>query len=525
MRLGFGIATIFMVFGVACTTRAPSGEDKKTTPAAEDKKPAPPAEVKAGTRSWPMFGGNVRRNLANNVETGIADTWSVKKGKPQKNVKWSVKLGGKSLGGPVVVDGRIFVCTNRSHHPKDREEKGVLLCFRETDGKFLWQAVHDKLEGDDAGGQGCGIASTPCVEGNRLWYVNNRWEVVCADVAGDEATGKAKILWTLDMIKDLKVYPGGLAGSLSICSPLLVGDLLYVVTANGVDSKGKTPAPDAPSFVALNKNTGKVVWKDSSPGKNIMDGQWSNPVAAEVNGAWQVVFPGGDGWLYSFEAKTGKLLWKFDCNPKKADFKPGGRGTRGFPVATPVIWDNKLYVGIGRQPDDGNGEGHLWCIDIVKASMKDKDPLPVNDNSDPKVVANKDSGLVWHFGGSIEPAPEDGGREYVFGRTLSTVSIHDGLVYAAELTGYLNCLDAKTGKKYWEADLKGDTWSSPFYVDGKVYLGANNGNMFVYRHGKEMKKLATIDMSESLQTPPVAVNGVLYVANGYNLYAIAPDKR
>ncbi len=342
-----------------------------------------------------MFGGTPQRNLANTTETGIAETWSVKKGK-EKNIKWSAKLGNKAVGGPVVAGGRVFMGTNQP-----QGEKGVLMCLRESDGKLLWQAVHDKFEESPAG-QGFGIASAPCVDGDRLYYVSNRWEVVCADVAGDEATGKAKILWTIDMVKEWKVYPGGLGGSLSICSPLVVEDLVYVVTANGTDSPDKVPAPEAPSFVALDKKTGKVVWQDHSPGNKIMDGQWANPAAAEVNGQWQVIFPGGDGWLYSFEAKTGKRIWKFDCNPKKSEFKAGGRGTRNYIVATPVIWENKLYVGVGREPDEGSGDGHLWCIDITKQPKnKDKDLSPVNDNFDPKAAVNKDSGLVWHFGGPV----------------------------------------------------------------------------------------------------------------------------
>jgi outer membrane protein assembly factor BamB len=483
---------------------------------------APSQEKGAGAHSWPMFGGSVHRNLANTVATGISDTWSIKKGK-EKNIKWSAKLGTKALGGPVVAGGRIFVGTNRSHDPKITGDKGVVMCFRESDGQFLWEAVHDKLAGEEhAASQPYGIISSPCIESDRLYYVNNRWEVVCADVAGEG--GKAKILWTLDMIKDLKVYPGGLAGSLSICSPLIVEDLLFVVTANGTNTEGKVPAPNAPSFIALDKKSGKVVWEDHSPGDKIMDGQWSNPAAAQVRGTWQVIFPGGDGWLYAFEAKTGKLLWKFDCNPKASDFQPGGRGTRNFPVATPVIWDNKLYLATGRAPpDDCSGNvGHLWCIDITKEPKnKDKDLSPVKDNFDPKAEINKDSGLVWHFGGRVLPKPEDNSREYYFTRTASTVAIHDGLVYAAEFNGFLNCLDAKTGKKYWEYDLKASTWSSPFYVDGKVFMGTDDGNMFVFRSGKELKKPAKMDLEEALQSPPMAVNGVLYISNGYKLFAIA----
>ena len=477
---------------------------------------APSAE-----RAWPMFGGTPQRNLANTTETGIAETWSVKKGK-EKNIKWSAKLGNKALGGPMVAGGRVYIGTNRSHDAKDEGEKGVVMCFRESDGKFLWQSVHDKLE-DNSGAQGFGVASAPCVDGDRIYYVSNRWEVVCADAAGDEATGKAKIHWTLDMIKELKVNPGGLAGSLSICSPLVVEDLVFVVTANGTDTMGKVPAPEAPSFLALDKKTGKVVWQDHSPGDKIMDGQWANPAAAQVNGQWQVIFPGGDGWLYSFEAKSGKLIWKFDCNPKKSDFKPGGRGTRNYIFATPVIWDNKLYIGVGREPDEGSGVGHLWCIDITKQPKNaDKDLSPVNDNFDPKAEVNKDSALVWHFGGPILPKPQGADRDYHFGRTVSTVAIHDGLLYAAELAGFFYCLDARTGAKLWDFDLKASTWSSPYYVDGKDYMGTDDGTMYVFRHGKDKKKPAKIDVNEALLGPPVAVNGVLYVSNGYNLFAIAP---
>jgi outer membrane protein assembly factor BamB len=282
------------------------------------------------------------------------------------------------------------------------------------------------------------------------------------------------------------------------------------------------PSPDAPSFIAVNKNDGKLAWKSNLPGKNILDGQWSSPVAAEVGGTWQVIFPGGDGWLYSFEAKSGELLWKFDCNPKAAVWKGGGRGDRNYLVATPVVHDNKLYVGVGQEPECGTGVGHLWCIDITKKpANKDKDLSPVKDNFDPRADVNKDSGLVWHFGGMVTPRPDIGEREYYFGRTLSACAVHDGLVYAADLDSFLYCLDAKTGKKHWEYDLGSSVWGSPYYADGKVYIGNDAAEMRVFRHGKERKDPTKVNMQEGIKVPPVAANGVLYVSNGYYLYAIA----
>src|SRR5205085_7318779 len=137
---------------------------------------------------------------------------------------------------------------------------------------------------------------------------------------------------------------------------------------------------------------------------------------AETNGKPQVMFPGGDGYIYSFNPKNGELLWKFDCNPKSAVYKLKGEGTKSDFLATPVVWENKLYIGVGQDPEHFKGVGHLWCIDITKEPANPaRDLTPVNNNFDPKAPENKNSGLVWHYGG---PAGENAERNYVFGRTM-----------------------------------------------------------------------------------------------------------
>jgi len=486
--------------------------------------PATPAD-KAKDADWPMFGGTTARNMVNTAEKDMPEAWSVKK-KKEKNVQWKADLGSLAYGGIVVSGGRIYIGTNNDK-PKDSSitgDKGILMCFKESDGSFLWQIVHDKLDNTALDNPDCGVVSTPCVDGDKVYYVSNRCELVCAEAAGDPASpGKGKIVWSLDMMKDLKVWPGGLEGSVSSGSPLVIDDLVYTVTSNGVNQNTeKVQNPDAPSFIAVEKKTGHVVWSSHLPGPNLMDGQWGNPAAAEVNGVKEVIFPGGDGWLYSFEAKKGDLLWKLNCNPQKSEFKPqSGTGTRNYLVATPVVVDGKVYIGVGREPEAGPGVGHFWCIDITKKpANKDMDLSPVNDNFDPNAPANKSSGLVWHFGGFLNPKPTNGDREFSFGRTLSTAAVHDGLVYAAELDGFLHCLDAKTGQEFWVHDLGGAVWTSPYYADGKVYMGVDNGDLFVFEAGKTDKEPKKVEMGQSMKVPPVAANGVLYVNNGLNLYAI-----
>ena len=101
--------------------------------------------------------------------------------------------------------------------------------------------------------------------------------------------------------------------------------------------------------------------------------------------------------------------------------------------------------------------------------------------------------------------------------------MHDGLCFAADFDGILHCFDAKTGEKYWEHDMVDtDNWSSPYWVDGHVYIGNEAGTMFIFEHGKEKKIVAEIEMKGKIRATPVAVNGVLYVMteNPCKLWAI-----
>jgi outer membrane protein assembly factor BamB len=521
-----GVAAILTaVIGLAVFVayRSSNAEDRKdsTLVAAADKADASGSKpltslTKGG--GWSVFGGTVYRNFVNTVDVNIPDSWSVKAGAEQ-NIKWSVDLGSLAYGGPIVADGKVFIGTNneRPRDPAVKGDKGIIMCFRESDGKFLWQAVHNKLEaGRVQDWPKEGICSSAVVEGKQLFYISNRCELVCA------GTEDGKPIWTLDMIKTMGVFPHNLSTS----SPMIIGDLLYLITSNGVDEGHiNIPAPNAPSFVAVEKKTGKVKWSKSYPGKNIMHGQWSNAVYSDAAGTPHVIFPGGDGWMYGLDLQTGDILWKFDGNPKDSKYVLGGKGTKNDFLATPVVHDNKLYIGVGQDPEHDEGIGHLWCIDIAKAiekgkTNKDHDVSAVNDNFDPTADVNKNSALVWHYGGK---AGADAERNYLFGRTMSTCAVHDGLVYACELAGYVHCLDAKTGKQYWEHNMESATWGSPYFVDGKIFQGNDAGQLFIFKHGKTKEDPKVIDFSAKyVRATPVVANGVLYVLTETptKLYAI-----
>jgi outer membrane protein assembly factor BamB len=447
------------------------------------------------SQDWPMWGGTPARNMVSPIKN-LPASWDVKS---MKNVRWKADLGSQSYGNPVVADGKVFVGTN-NQSPKNPEitgDMGVLMCFRESDGRFLWQAVSAKLaSGQENDWPEVGVCSSPLVEGKRVYYVTNRGELVCLDTEGftdgrndgpyqDEihkGPTDGDIIWKLDMMKELGVYQHNMANS----SPAVWGDLLFVETSNGNDETHQhIPSPKAPSFIAVDKNTGKVVWQDNSPADRILHGQWSSPALGEVNGLMQVFFPGGDGCLYGFNARTGEKLWRFDLNPKDAVWPK----TRNDVIATPVFHEGRVYIASGQDPEHGDGVGHAYSVDPSKSGDI------------------TETGRVWHY---------DKIR-----RSISMAAVAEDLVYMADFSGFLHCLDVKTGKPYWTYDTLASVWGSPLVADGKVYLGDEDGDIVVFQVGKIMKKIAEPNMGNSVYSSVVPANGALYIMSRCELYAIA----
>lgn len=536
----------------------------------------------AAAGSISMFGHDVTRNMVNPTAKNLPE-------KPEPdgaNQLWKATLGSRAYGGPTIGFGKVLVGTNNDSPRNKRDtvknadgdevpvDRGVLMCFDEKTGQFQWQAVHDKLESGQVNDWPHeGVCSTPTIEGDRAYYVSNRCCVVCVDLKGrteglkdhalthyNPTTKKytsydtptdANVVWEYDMMKNLGVFPHNMSAG----CPLIVGDILYTVTANGVDEGHiNIPSPESPSFIALNKNTGKLIWRNSGPGKHVMHGQWSNPMYAVINGVRQVIFPGGDGWIYSFSPEEGDLLWKFDANPKDSKYELGGTGTRSDFIGTPVLYDNKIYIGTGQDPEHFSGIAYFYCIDPagkkgdISPVLVEKSEKDAEGNLKVTTKDNPNSGQVWKYGGADKRPLVP--RDFKFGRTMSTACIVDGIVYISELQGFVHCLDAKTGKQYWQYDTKGSIWGSCYYADGKVYLATEGGDLFVFKHSKtpvaideldnpeakdaksfrtaQMTKrkaveasilLSKVEFDAPIRSTPVVANDVLYVLTEKSLYA------
>jgi len=91
----------------------------------------------------------------------------------------------------------------------------------------------------------------------------------------------------------------------------------------------------------------------------------------------------------------------------------------------------------------------------------------------------------------------------------------------ADFSGYLHCLDARTGQEYWTHDVLAAVWSSPFVLDGRVYLGDEDGDVVVLQHGKELKVLHEMNMGSAVYGTVVPANGTLFINNRSQLFALA----
>jgi outer membrane protein assembly factor BamB len=452
----------------------------------------------AGGSEWPMWGGSPDRNMVSQ-ETGLPESWDVGSG---RNVRWTAELGSESYGNPVVAGGVVYLGTNNAglRQPAEAGDRGVLLALGEDDGELRWQASFEKLEtGAVNDWPQVGLCSSPLVEGERVYVVNNRAEVVALDVGGfrdgendgpitDEPLQgplNADLVWVFDMRAEVGSFPHNMAAT----SPLGYGDLIFVNTSNGHDeSHQHIPNPEAPGLIALDKRTGELVWRDAGPGSGILHGQWSSASLGRVGDTDQVALGQGDGWVRAWAPLTGELLWEIDANPVGAVYPQ----TRNDVIATPVYHGGLVYVGTGQDPETGEGSGRLIAIDASgRGDLSARGP--VWENTDIR-------------------------------RTLSTPAIHEGIVYYPDFSGFLHAFDAASGGRLWVHDSFAAVWGSPLVADGRVYLGDEDGDVVVLEAGREERLLAENPMGEAVYSTPVAAGGALFVMTRSRLFALALDE-
>jgi outer membrane protein assembly factor BamB len=493
---------------------------------------------------WPFWGFDVTRNMVSSAPHAPDwfDPGKYIKGSEDidpsttKNIKWAAKLGSQAYGNPTVSGGKLYIGTNNEivHDPRHKGDRGILLCLDEATGKFVWQLVVPKLgAGKVSDWEYLGICSSPAIEGDRIYLVTNRCEVLCLDTNGmangndgpfmeegkymtpaaiagspppaqiEPGPTDADIIWRFDMRDEVGVFPHNITSS----SVLIAGDRLYVTTSNGQDwSHLNIPSPNAPALICLDKHTGELLGEEGSGiSTRLMHCNWSSPAYAKMKDKGLVIFGAGDANCYAFDPapvpgdegyKVLKEVWRYACNPSDRFHKPDGTPYK-YPdpngpsevIGTPVFYNNRVYVSVGQDPEHGDGVGCLNCIDASGSGDISK------------------TGKVWTF-------------EKIH-RTLSTASIADGLLYISDYPGHVYCLNADTGEVYWTHDTKSHIWGSTLLADGKIFVGNEDGIVTVLAAGKEKKVLKEIEVDSPVLSTPILANGVLYIASQTHLYAIS----
>ncbi len=388
------------------------------------------------------------------------------------NVKWKVPLPGPGSSSPILVGDKLFV-TCWSGYGLDRDDPGDqadlrrhLLCINRQDGRIEWdREVKPYLPEDEYGGMFAehGYAShTPVSDGEHVFVYFGKTGAMAFDMEG-------KQLWQTQVGTESDPHNWG-----SASSPVLYKDLLIV-----------TASAESEALVALDKATGKEVWRQETSGLN---GCWGTPVLVEVSPERTDLVLGVPSEIWGFNPETGKLRWF--CT---------GMPTDTF-VSSVVAGDGVAYA------VEGRGGGSI--------------AVRVGGNGD---VAQ--SHVVW--------TGQDNNR-------IGTPVLFAGRLYCSA-GGVVTCLDTKNGKKVFQGRLPstgggtsgrrgggrgfGGDYASPVVADGKIYFLSRAGDMYVLETGDSFTVLAhnrITSETEDFSATPAISDGELFLRSSKHLYCVAP---
>lgn len=387
----------------------------------------------ATAADWPQWQGPDRNAMSK--ETGLLKEWPAD-GPP---LAWKVKGLGGGDSAPSVANGKIFGMGARGGDE-------VVWCLSEADGKEVWSAkvgatVQQRMPQSKEGPGG-----TPTVDGERVYAVGMGGDLVCLQVQD------GKEVWRTSFTKDF----GGKAPTWSYReSPLVDGDKL-VCTPGGADA----------TVVALDKATGKTIWKSAVPGSR--GAAYASVIAIDAAGQRQYVAYTA-GTLAGVAPADGKVLWKYDRAASRT----------GINCSTPVYHDGQVFASAAY----GTGGG------LVKLSKDGANGVKADEVYFTKKMEN-------HHGGMI---------------------LLDGCLYGAHGGnggGMLACLDFKTGNTLW--DERPVEKGSIAFADGRLYYRTEGGTVLLIEpSAKEYVERGKFKQPDRSRAPawahPVVANGKLYI--------------
>lgn len=391
---------------------------------------------------WPEFRGPTCQGLSSAI--GLPTEWSPA---TNKNILWKMALPGIGWSSPVVVGDRIYLTTAvpvDGEEIADAERSLRVLCLQAMDGKILWeQEVFHQDKGAAAVHKKNSHASpTPIHEDGKLYVHFGHQGSACLNAAD------GTLVWKTQSFAYSPVHGNG-------GSPIIEGDL-FIFNAD---------AESDPAVIALNKNTGTLVWKFDRVSDAKSKFSFSTPLMIDVKGQRQLI-SAGSGVVNALDPLTGKEIWKAFYD-------------QGFSVVPrPLYAHGMVYV--------ATGYGKPVCLAIRADGQGD-------------VTATH---IAWRIEKFVPHNP-------------SMTIVGDEIYFVAD-NGVLTSADAKTGEVHYQERCTGPISASILYADGKLYLQDEKGLGVVVKPGKTFEILAKNDMVErSLASYAVVENDLLIRTEGH----------
>lgn len=397
----------------------------------------------AHAADWPTFGGADRSSVSS--ETNLLDQW----GSDGPALLWKAEGAGRGYASPVVADGRIYTLGDSLSTAADGDTDEYLTCFSEKDGRQLW-----KTKTGPAWTEGNlswqGSRGTPTVDDTHVYVITPHGQLVCAN------TNDGQIVWQLNLKDDLggkKADGWGYSES-----PLVDGDKLLC-----------TPGGTQATLVALNKATGKVMWKCVRP--DDVGAGHSSIVISQVGD--QKVYVQNTGGGPMGVAADGALLWDYDVSPPTAF------------IPTPIIQDDYVFTVAGY----GLGGALLQQIPDGKNKVSIKEIYGLKT-----ALGNKHGGVVL---------------------------VDKRLYGSAEDRNIVYCADLLTGEILWQKRGSGSNSTSLIAADGKLFVRFQNGTMALaplnpqdYEETSSFTTPGSGDSESPSWAHPVIANGKLLLREG-----------
>jgi outer membrane protein assembly factor BamB len=255
---------------------------------------------------WPQWRGPKRDGIS--LETGLRQDWSTS----PPPIAWQTAGVGKGYAAPAIVGNLIYLTGAEGNKEFVVAMEKKPSESADNPAKILWRT--DLSPAGDVGYPGS--RCTPTIDGPHLYATTTTGVVACVE----RATGR--VLWQVDMVQ---AFAGKMMSVWGFSeSPLIDGDHLIV-----------TPGSDSAAIVALDKLTGKEVWRSAIP--DARGAGYASLVVSQGAGVRQYVTLLGRG-LVSVAADDGRLLWTYDRV---------ANGTANIP--TPIVRGNYVFASTGYQ--------------------------------------------------------------------------------------------------------------------------------------------------------------------------------